>query len=149
MKTIITTSSTAKTGYELRITDEQGKVTVKAIDKFYPGEPTTLVLPENPTHRQYFSTKKLEEVDELELTVKEPRKLGPRLPGNGSTKKLLDYLTDEERKVYDNLVEVAKKRRDEDKKKPMSEVDKAKAAYERAKAKYEAMAKAAEEAKGE
>lgn len=144
MKTLITTSSKAKTGYELRITDDQGKTIVKLIDSTYPGEPTTLVLPENPANRKYFSTKKLETIGEegLELTYKEPRVLGPRLPGSGSTQKLTDFATEEELKVYNNLLTKWKERREEAKKMANDPMAKALRELERAKAKVEALKKA-------
>lgn len=150
MKTIITTSSQARTGYELHIVDDEGKVTVKLLNETYPGEPTTLVLPENPANRKYFSTKKLETIGDegLELTYKEPRVLGKRLPGSGSTQKLTDFATEEELKVYNNLLEKWKQRREEAKKKADDPIAKLKAQI----AKYEAKIKELEskgKAKGE
>lgn len=161
MKTFITTSSKAHTGYELHIVDDKGKTTVKLIDTKAPGEPYTLVLPENPSNRKYFSTKKLQELppEGLELTYKETRSLGKRLPGSGSTQKLTDFATPEELKVYENLLakwkerrEMAKKASEDPIKKAEDKIAKLQAEVERLraeKAAKEAAEKATKEAKGE
>lgn len=147
MRTFIIYDEQSKTKYSLKFVDDQGNETVKTIDRFYPGEPTTLVLPENPANRKYFSTKKLEEIgdDGLELTYKESKTYGPRLPGESSPRKPLeDWLTEDERKVYDELMAKARERRAEAQKKPtLTPVEKAKRAYEKA---LEALKKAEAEA---
>lgn len=111
----ITTSEKSRTGYELHITDEQGKTRVELINSYDPNRPTSLQLPENPANWKYYSTKKLETIPEggIELTYKAPRTLGPRLPGSGMTQKITDFATDEELKVYNNLLEKWKQRREE------------------------------------
>lgn len=106
------------TGYVLKV-DDEGFVEELKIDRTYPGEPTTLVLPENPSNRKYFSSKKVDNSEEerVELTFKESRSLGPR-EGNSPRKSLVDYLTDEERTIYEELMAKAKARREEANKKP-------------------------------
>ena len=150
MKTFIIYDEKSRTKYSLRIVADDGKVQVTPIDRTYPGEPTTLVLPDNPSNRKYFSTKKLEEIGEdgLELTYKESKTFGPRLPGSTSPRKPLeDYLEPDERKLYDELMAKARARREEaNKPKPLTELEKAQRAYERelkkleeAKAKFQAL----------
>ena len=71
----------------------------------------------------------------LELTFKESRSLGPR-EGNSPRKSLADYLTDEEKAIYDGLMEKAKARREEANKKPkLTEKEKIERAIERYKRK--------------
>ena len=147
MRTFIIYDEQSKTKYSLKFVDDSGKESFKTIDRFYPGEPTTLVLPENPANRKYFSTKKLEEIDEggLELTYKESKTYGPRLAGESAPRKPLeDWLTPDERKQYDELMAIARERRAEAQKKPtLTPVEKAKRAYEKA---LEALKKAEAEA---
>lgn len=124
------------TGYVLKV-DDEGFVSELKIDRTYPGEPTTLVLPENPSNRKYFSSKKVDNSEEgcVELTFKESKVLGPR-EGNSPRKSLVDYLTDEERAVYENLMEKAKARREEANKKPkLTEKEKLERAIEKYKRK--------------
>ena len=124
------------TGYVLKV-DDEGFVNELKIDRTYPGEPTTLVLPENPSNRKYFSSKKVDNSEEerVELTFKESRSLGPR-EGNSPRKSLVDYLTDEERAICKDLMEKAKARREEANKKPkLTEKEKIERAIERYKRK--------------
>ena len=120
------------TGYVLKV-DDEGFVSELKIDRTYPGEPTTLVLPENPSNRKYFSSKKVDNSEEecVELTYKESRSLGPR-EGNSPRKSLVDYLTDEEKIIYEDLMEKAKARREEANKKPkLTEKEKIERAIEK------------------
>lgn len=137
----IKTSQKSRTGYELHITDEQGQTRVELINSYDPNRPTSLQLPENPANWKYFSTKKLETIPEegIELTYKAPRTLGPRLPGSGMTQKITDFATEEELKVYNNLLEKWKARREEAKTKANDPIEKAKRQFERAQAKYKAL----------
>lgn len=107
MKTIIRTSTVSATGYELVFGDN-----VVSIDKTYPGEPTTLVLPENPSNRKYFSSKKVDAAGgELELEYKESKSFGPRSEST-PRKALEDWLEGEDRATYLALIEKAKANRD-------------------------------------
>ena len=119
--TIIRKSTLSATGYELVV---DGKIVL--IDKTYPGEATTLVLPENPSNRKYFSSKKVEAAGgEIELEYKESRTLGPRSEST-PRKALEDYLEGEDRELYLALVEKAKKAREEAHKKvPLTPLQKA------------------------
>lgn len=141
MQTFIIYDEKSRTQYSLKLVADDGKVQVVPIDRTYPGEPTTLVLPDNPSNRKYFSTKKLETIGEdgLELTYKESKTFGPRLPGSTSPRKPLeDYLEPDERKLYDELMAKARARREEaNKPKPLTELEKAQRAYERELKKYE------------
>ena len=124
------------TGYVLKV-DDEGFVNELKIDRTYPGEPTTLVLPENPSNRKYFSSKKVDNSEEerVELTFKESRSLGPR-EGNSPRKSLVDYLTDADKAICKDLMEKAKARREEANKKPkLTEKEKIERAIERYKRK--------------
>lgn len=142
MKVFICNSNISHTGYELQYRSDNGEVTkVLPIEKFYPGEPTTLVLPENESNRKYFSSKKVDDTaeGEIELTYKESRQYGSR-PGQTTRKPLEDYLTDEERAIYNDLIAKAKQRREEATKKPkLTDLEKAERALAAAKAKLEAL----------
>lgn len=140
MKTIITTNSKAATGYAIEVHDDDGTIDVTLIEKTYPNEPYTLVLPQNPSNRKYFNSKKVDAAGgSIELTYKESKVLGPRTESSEPRKKLEDYMTDEEKATVQAIMEAARKRREEATKKvPMSPVEKAKRAYERAMANYEA-----------
>lgn len=106
-KTIIRTSTVSATGYEL-VYDGN----VVSIDKTYPGEPTTLVLPVNPSNRKYFSSKKVDAAGgELELEYKESKHTGPRSEST-PRKGLEEWLDDEDRAAYLALVEKAKSNRE-------------------------------------
>lgn len=141
--TIIRKSTLSATGYELVF---DGKVVL--IDKTYPGEATTLVLPENPSNRKYFSSKKVDAAGgEMELEYKESRTLGPRSEST-PRKALEDYLEGEDKELYLELVEKAKKAREEaHKKAPLTEEEKLLRVIARETAKLEALrAKKGEEA---
>ena len=125
MKVYINNSIHSTTGYEIVIKDEDGLVIeTKPIDTLVD-DGKTLKLPENPSNRKYFSLKKVEDADGvIELTYKETIKLGSREPSE-SKKPLEDYLNDEDRELYLELVEKAKAARAEaNKKAPMTEKEK-------------------------
>lgn len=130
MKTIIRKGN-SNTGYELVTIDDQNNEVVKPIEKTYPNEPYTLILPANEVNRKYFNSKKVDNAGgEIELTYKETRLLGPRTEST-PRKGLEEYLEGEEKELYLKLVEKAKKNRDSINK-PLTELEKAKRAYERA-----------------
>ena len=79
MKVLVRKNSNTNTGYELVTIDDAGKEVAVAIDKTYPGEPFTLVLPANEVNRKYFNSKKVDAAGgSIELTFKESKTLGPR-----------------------------------------------------------------------
>lgn len=133
--TIIRKSTTSNTGYEIVYDDK-----IVEIEKTYPGEPTTLVLPENPSNRKYFSSKKVDAAGgEIELTYKESKTFGPRTESTPK-KSLEEYLDDEDKALYLALVEKAKKNREEaNKKVPLTPLQKAEREVERWMKKVEAL----------
>ena len=143
MKVFITYNDEAKTGYGLEFLEDNGKVVRIPIDRTYPGEKTTLVLPENPVNRKYFSANKVDNSKDnrIELTYKETKVLGPRPEGHTVNRKPIeDYMTDEERTTYLEILEKARQRKEEANKKPkMTELEKAERALEAAKRKLEAL----------
>jgi hypothetical protein len=111
----------------------------------------SFILSPNASNRKYFAVKRVEEAIEkcgqCDLTYKGSRTIGP--VGSRSTTlpnaKLISYLSEEEQEEYKAIIARAMAARDADKKKPMTELEKAKARAEKAKAAYEALlAQAAE-----
>ena len=126
MKTLLRESMRAKEGYEIVIIDEYGNEEILPITKRVPNDPLTLILPENPSNRKYFKAKKVDDNGgEIELTYKETRTIGPR--GESQPRKPLeDYLSPDERILFLELLEKAKKNREEaNKKTPKTELEKA------------------------
>lgn len=140
MATFVRNSNSSNTGYELVTVDEKGKEVVVAIDKTYPGEPFTLVLPENESNRKYFNSKKVDAAGgKIELTYKESKSFGPRSEST-PRKGLEEYLEGDDKETYLALVEKAKAAREAaNKKAPMTEYEKKLRAVERAQAALEAL----------
>jgi hypothetical protein len=140
MRVQITRNNNAATGYAIVTTHEDGSESIQLIDKTYPGEPFTLVLPANASNRKYFNSKKVEAAGgEIELTYKESKTFGPRSEST-PRKPLEDYLSPEDKELYLSLVEKAKKARDEaTRRAPMTELEKAERRFELAKARVEAL----------
>ena len=136
MKVLVRRNSNTNTGYELVTINDAGKEVSVAIDKTYPNEPFTLVLPANEANRKYFNSKKVDAAGgEIELTYKESKTIGPRTEST-PRKGLEEYLEGKDKEMYLALVEKAKKAREEaNKKAPMSDLEKAMRAVERAQAK--------------
>ena len=136
MKVLVRRNSNTNTGYELVTINDAGKEVVVSIDKTYPNEPFTLVLPANESNRKYFNSKKVDAAGgEIELTYKESKTIGPRIEST-PRKGLEEYLEGKDKEMYLALVEKAKKAREEaNKKAPMSDLEKAMRAVERAQAK--------------
>ena len=136
MKVLVRRNSNTNTGYELVTINDAGKEITVAIDKTYPNEPFTLVLPANEANRKYFNSKKVEAAGgEIELTYKESKTIGPRAEST-PRKGLEEYLEGKDKETYLALVEKAKKAREEaNKKSPMTEYEKCVRAVERAQAK--------------
>ena len=124
MSTIITTSTTSTTGYKLLVTEADGLVHEYEINEFDPNNQGSLKLPENPANRKYFSVKKIEAAGgTIELTYKEAVKLGERQTTNRT--KLEDFMTEEEKATIAMIMERAKTRREDARKKPLTEKEKA------------------------
>ena len=136
MKVLVRRNSNTNTGYELVTINDAGKEVAVSIDKTYPNEPFTLVLPANEANRKYFNSKKVDAAGgEIELTYKESKAIGPRTEST-PRKGLEEYLEGKDKEMYLALVEKAKKAREEaNKKAPMSDLEKAMRAVERAQAK--------------
>ena len=136
MKVLVRRNSNTNTGYELVTINDTGKEVAVSIDKTYPNEPFTLVLPANEANRKYFNSKKVDAAGgEIELTYKESKTIGPRTEPT-PRKGLEEYLEGKDKEMYLALVEKAKKAREEaNKKAPMSDLEKAMRAVERAQAK--------------
>lgn len=136
MKVLVRKNSNTNTGYELVTINDAGKEVAVSIDKTYPNEPFTLVLPANEANRKYFNSKKVDAAGgEIELTYKESKTIGPRTE-SAPRKGLEEYLEGKDKEMYLALVEKAKKAREEaNKKAPMSDLEKAMRAVERAQAK--------------
>ena len=115
MKTIITTASTT-TGYALVIRQDDGQEQIFPITKTAREKKTGidwLVLPENPTNRKLLNPARMKGINELELTYKESKTFGPRDPNatpKAPTKGWVEYLTDEEKAIYDQLKAKAENR---------------------------------------
>ena len=114
MKTIVRKSTISTTGYELVVIDEMGNENVHAIDKMVPaksGTTMSLVLPDNPSNRKYWTIAKVEaDGGESELTYKESKTFGPRAP----QKPLEEYMTEEELELkyqYERMLEEVEQRR--------------------------------------
>lgn len=91
-----------------------------------------LVLPENSSNRKYQDVEALKKSVTLNLEYKESRTLGTGKSYN--TKKLYDYLSEEEQQVIKDLMEKAKTIKEEQKKVAQSPLEKAKKQYEKYKA---------------
>lgn len=110
-KTIIRTSTTSTTGYELVIIKD-GIETVHLLNDRPKNEPHTLILPENPSNRKYFNDLKVDKSGgQIELTYKETRTLSQRTDTPKVQKiskpSILEYLTEDEKKIYDELIRKA------------------------------------------
>lgn len=111
MKTFITPNAN---GYELRIINDDGSVfsTTPLTKITHDGK--SYILPENPANRQYWALSRLDG-KEVELTYKESKTFGPRTNNAGATPKVAtkgwyEYLTDEEKAIYDGLKVKAERR---------------------------------------
>lgn len=112
-KVIIRKSMDSITGYELVVIENDNENIIN-IDATYKNEPFTLILPENPSNRKYFNSKKVDKNGgEIELTYKETRTLNKTEKSDTpkiSKSKILEYLTEDEMKIYEGLMREAEKR---------------------------------------
>lgn len=140
MKVFVRMNNTTPTGYELVSINDDGQEIVQEIVQTYPNEPHTLVLPENASNRKYFNSKKVDKNGgEIELTYKESKSFGPRTittgPETTITKSDREYLNDDDKALYDQLMAKIEKAK---------AIAKAKAIYEAAQREYEELLKAGE-----
>lgn len=115
-KVIIRKSEVSVSGYELVVIDE-GVEKVLLINERVKKDPKVLVLPENPSNRKYFSDSKVDKNGgEIELSYKESRSLDRSEKSEKSDNikvsksKILEYMTEDERKIYDEIIEKCEKR---------------------------------------
>lgn len=141
-KVIIRKSEKSATGYEMVVIDAEGNEKVTLLNDRPKNEPHTLILPENPSNRKYFSDIKVDKSPDgdVELTYKATIQIGNRIASD--KKPWLEYLTDEERKLYDELKATAEARKAEaEKPKPKTELEKAQEALRKAQEKLEKLMK--------
>lgn len=102
----------------------------------------TLEVPENPTNRRWLKLATLQEKGEVVLEAREKRVLGSYNRSDSTKKSWTEYLTDEERKLYDELKATAEARKAEaEKPKPKTELEKAQEALRKAQEKLEKLMK--------
>lgn len=112
MKTIITTNPASQFGYQITF-DGQTHDVLGIVD-----DGKTLKLPENPSNRKYYAIKKVIEAGgTVELTYKETKVFGPKSESTTktATKGWYEYLTDEEKEIYNELKAKAERRAQMDK----------------------------------
>lgn len=141
MKTYIRKDASTPTGYALKVVDDNDNESILPITDVVKNDPKVLVLPTNPSNRKYFTKTKVGDGD-LELSYKASITLGPRIGEPSQRKSLVEYLTEEEKAIYDDLMAKAKARRD----RPMTDLEKAELAYKKALEKYEALKAQSDEA---
>ena len=138
MKYYTKQNSNTKHGYELVAIDHNGHETTFELNK--KTTDNYLYLPEQcvkDTNRRLISMKMISTSDMYEITPKEYHE--PRTLSTNTTS-LMDYLNDEDRAIFTQLIEKAKKAREEaTKKEALTPVEKAQRAVERAMAKLKAL----------
>lgn len=106
-----------------------------------------LCLPENESTRQYYDKAKadaaIDKDGELVLTYKARVTIGSKVE-KAPNAKLVEYLSEEDRKEYDAIIERAKKAYEAAKAKPMTEEEKLLATIAKSEAKLAALKKEAE-----
>ena len=103
--------------------EDNGVITILTPNKDY-----YLKLPTNSCNSVWVSCKKVDDAPNQTIDygndVKTPRVLGPR---SEQAKKLIDYATDEERALIDEILAKCKERKAADKPAPKTDLEKAKA----------------------
>lgn len=121
------------------VVDEDG--TVGPVCKLVDEGDRTIALTKNASNRKWFNRKKAdEEIAEkghVDLYYKASKTFGPSSSHIPNEKLCEKYLTPEEFAEYKAIIEEAYKRRDEDKVKPKTELEKAQERVAKAKAAYE------------
>jgi hypothetical protein len=118
------------------VIDEDG--TEGPVCKLCDAEDKTIALTKNASNRQWFNRAKAEaEIAEkgfCELYYKATKKLGAVSRNNLPNAKLISYLSEELQAEYKAIIDRAIAAREADRKKPMTELEKAQARLEKAKA---------------
>ena len=124
----MTTVSKINDKFYINFTDPStGDTHTIEVTELDPNNPKSLKLPKNPSNRQYLSIERIEKSPNqtYELTTKEPRKNGPieRTPKKPDR----DYLSDEDKLIYDELmnkIREAKELEKAQKNRPLTEAEK-------------------------
>ena len=125
----MTTVSKINDKFYINFTDPStGDTHTIEITELDPNNPKSLKLPENPSNRKYLSIERIEKAPNqtYELTPKEARKNGPieRAPKKPDR----DYLSDEDKLIYDNLMTKIRDAKEAEKEakrpKPLTEAEK-------------------------
>ena len=124
----MTTVSKINDKFYINFTDPStGDTHTIEVTELDPNNPKSLKLPENPSNRKYLSIERIEKSPNqtYELTPKDPRKNGPieRTPKKPDR----DYLSDEDKLIYDNLmakIREAKELEKAQKNRPLTEAEK-------------------------
>ena len=125
----MTTVSKINDKFYLNIEDPStGDIHTIEVTELDPNNPKSLKLPENPSNRKYLSIERIEKAPNqtYELTPKEARKNGPieRSPKKPDR----DYLSDEDKLIYDNLMTKIREAKEAEKEakrpKPLTEAEK-------------------------
>lgn len=106
-----------------------------------PNKDYWLKLPANSCNRVWTNCAKVDKAENQCVDYGDEVKMPRTITGRSAAerKPLEDYLNEEDRKTYLELVEKAKKAREEAKKQPMSELEKAQRAVERWQARVAAL----------
>ena len=137
----MTTVSKINDKFYLNIVDPStGDIHTIEVTELGPKNPKSPKLPENPSNRKYLSIERIEKAPNqtYELTTKDPRKNGPieRTPKKPDR----DYLSDEDKLIYDNLmnkIKEAKELEKAQKNRPLTEAEKLMRTIERLQSKLE------------
>ena len=137
----MTTVSKINDKFYINFTDPStGDTHTIEVTELDPNNPKSLKLPKNPSNRQYLSIERIEKSPNqtYELTPKDPRKNGPieRTPKKPDR----DYLSDEDKLIYDNLmtkIREAKELEKAQKNRPLTEAEKLMRTIERLQSKLE------------
>lgn len=136
-KIIIRKNAQTSTGYEVVNGDGQ----VLPIESTYKGEPFTLVLPENTANRKYCNSKKVDNAPNQELTL--DYKASIQIGSTHTNKNWESYLTEEERKILDEIKENCEMRKQLEKESILAAknnpIEKARRKYEKALAELKAL----------
>ena len=113
----MTTISKIDNKYYINITDpSSGDTRTVEVTELDPNNPKSLKLPDNPSNRKYLSMDKVDKApgQVLELTYKESAHIDRKPTDKKSD---IEYLTDEEKSIYQDLMDKIKERKQMEKEK--------------------------------